>query len=78
MFDAEEDYHTSTAKEFRTVPMFACPPRVKEIIDAPDIERGAIDARRTRIVSSTRFAARKGADRQVKGNIPHESDDSCM
>jgi len=68
-------------RKTRAIPLFARPPTVKEILDVPDIERGAVDARRSRIVSSTRFAARAGADRQVGPGgqfVVRRSGSSCI
>lgn len=56
---------TSPVQQSRIVPLFDRPPVVMEIIEVRDVERGAIDMSRTRIVSSARFTTRKGADRQV-------------
>ncbi|WVQ83632.1 hypothetical protein IAT38_005773 [Cryptococcus sp. DSM 104549] len=54
----------------RIIPLLTKPPRVLEVINAPDVEKGAIDARRTRVVTSTRFAARTGADRHLYVGAP--------
>ncbi|RXK40396.1 hypothetical protein M231_02229 [Tremella mesenterica] len=60
-----EDQAVKGQEERRVVPLLNKAPKLLEVVDAPDIERGAVDARRTRVVTSTRFAARSGADRRV-------------
>ncbi|KAK4688067.1 hypothetical protein P7C73_g2033, partial [Tremellales sp. Uapishka_1] len=54
----------------RRVPLLTKAPRLLELIDAPDVERGAVDAQRTRVVTSTRFASRTGADRHLYVGVP--------
>ncbi|OCF74968.1 hypothetical protein I204_03815 [Kwoniella mangroviensis CBS 8886] len=58
----------------RIIPLLTKAPKILELIHAPDVEKGAIDARRTRVVTSTRFAARSGADRQLYVGVPGQSD----
>lgn len=41
------------------------PPRVIEVMATPEVEKGAVDAAKRRAVTSTRFALRAGAERQV-------------
>ena len=55
----------TSVNQRRFVPLLIKAPRLLEVVEAPEIERGATDARRTRLVTSTRFAARAGAERQV-------------
>lgn len=50
--------------------MLSKPPKLLEVIEAPETERGAVDARRTRLVTSTRFAFRAGAERQLYVGAP--------
>ncbi|WWD16533.1 hypothetical protein CI109_100960 [Kwoniella shandongensis] len=57
----------------RISPLLSKPPKVLETIHAPDTEKGAVDSRRDRIVTSTRFAARKGADRHLYIGLPNHS-----
>lgn len=45
---------------------FSKPPKVVGVINAPDIERGTVHRPSGRIVGSTRFATRPGADRSVR------------
>ncbi|WRT65681.1 uncharacterized protein IL334_002626 [Kwoniella shivajii] len=59
----------------RIVPLLTTAPRILEIINASDIEKGVVDARRSRIVTSTRFAARSGADRHLYIGVPARSRD---
>ncbi|WVW80126.1 hypothetical protein I302_102101 [Kwoniella bestiolae CBS 10118] len=58
----------------RIIPLLTKPPKILELVHAPDVEKGAIDARRTRVVTSTRFAARSGADRHLYVGVPRQSD----
>ncbi|WWC87868.1 uncharacterized protein L201_002766 [Kwoniella dendrophila CBS 6074] len=60
----------------RVVPLLTKAPKILELIHAPDVEKGAIDARRTRVVTSTRFAARTGADRHLYVGAPRSSVES--
>ncbi|KAL7419628.1 E1 ubiquitin-activating protein [Cryptotrichosporon argae] len=46
------------------------PPGLVEIVDSKDVERGAVDAQRGRMVTSTRFAARAGAERKLFVGAP--------
>ncbi|OCF37122.1 hypothetical protein I316_01027 [Kwoniella heveanensis BCC8398] len=66
------DIGEGEAKERKTriVPLLTKPPKLVELIDAPDVEKGAVDARRTRVVTSTRFAARAGANRHLYIGVP--------
>jgi pyrimidine and pyridine-specific 5'-nucleotidase len=41
------------------------PPRIIAVIETPDIAVGAVDPRKRRVVTATRFAIRTGADRRV-------------
>nr|XP_018264697.1 uncharacterized protein I303_02874 [Kwoniella dejecticola CBS 10117]OBR86855.1 hypothetical protein I303_02874 [Kwoniella dejecticola CBS 10117] len=59
----------------RVIPLLTKPPQILELIHAPDVEKGAIDARRTRVVASTRFAARSGADRHLYVGVPKNGED---
>ena len=45
------------------------PPRIIAVIETPDIAAGAVDPRKRRVVASTRFATRTGADRRVSFSV---------
>ncbi|WVQ96144.1 hypothetical protein IAU59_003247 [Kwoniella sp. CBS 9459] len=58
-------------RKTRFVPLLTKAPGLVDLIDAPDVEKGAIDARRMRVVTSTRFAARAGANRHLYIGSPN-------
>ena len=41
-------------------------PRLVAVVDTPDVAVGAVDARKRRVVTATRFSSRAGADRRVR------------
>jgi hypothetical protein len=41
------------------------PPRIVAVIETPDVALGAVDPRKRRVVTATRFSSRTGADRRV-------------
>ncbi|WVF68610.1 hypothetical protein IAT40_003380 [Kwoniella sp. CBS 6097] len=62
-------------RKMRVVPLLTKAPKLVELIEAPDVEKGATDARRTRIVTSTRFAARAGANRHLYIGVPKSDEE---
>lgn len=57
---------TSTfAFKFGQAAVLTAPPDLVAIVDTPDIAVGAVDARKRRVVTATRFSSRAGADRRV-------------
>jgi hypothetical protein len=55
-----------------------CKPRcVQEVITTPEVEKGAADVAKRRVVMCTRFAARAGADRQVGPRLVLSIDGRC-
>ncbi|KAG8777505.1 hypothetical protein FRC15_011287 [Serendipita sp. 397] len=55
---------SSPAVRRNTVTLTA-PPRILAIIETPDIASGAVDPRKRRVVTATRFSQRTGADRRI-------------
>jgi pyrimidine and pyridine-specific 5'-nucleotidase len=43
-------------------------PRLVAVVDTPDVAVGAVDARKRRVVTATRFSSRAGADRRVSSS----------
>jgi pyrimidine and pyridine-specific 5'-nucleotidase len=41
------------------------PPKIVAIVETPDVAVGAVDPRKRRVVTATRFSSRAGADRRV-------------
>lgn len=50
---------------FGRAAILTAPPRVVAVIDTPDVAVGAVDPRKRRVVTATRFSSRAGADRRV-------------
>jgi pyrimidine and pyridine-specific 5'-nucleotidase len=46
--------------------VLTAPPRLIAIIETPDVAVGAVDPRKRRVVTATRFSSRAGADRRVR------------
>ena len=45
--------------------ILTAPPKLVAIVETPDIAVGAVDPRKRRVVTATRFSSRAGADRRV-------------
>ena len=45
--------------------ILTAPPKLVAIVDTPDVAVGAVDPRKRRVVTATRFSSRLGADRRV-------------
>ena len=41
-------------------------PRLDAVLETPDVSCGAVDPTKRRVVTSTRFSSRLGADRRVR------------
>lgn len=41
------------------------PPKLVAVVETPDVAVGAVDPRKRRVVTATRFSSRTGADRRV-------------
>ena len=51
--------------------VLTAPPRLIAIIETPDVAVGAVDPRKRRVVTATRFSSRAGADRRVRTNATY-------
>ncbi|KAG8818713.1 hypothetical protein FRC17_010736 [Serendipita sp. 399] len=49
----------------RNTTSLTAPPRIVAVIETPDIASGAVDPRKRRVVTATRFSQRTGADRRI-------------
>lgn len=47
--------------------ILTAPPKIVAIVETPDVAVGAVDPRKRRVVTATRFSSRAGADRRVCG-----------
>ena len=56
----------SLAARFGRAAILTAPPRLIAIIETPDVAVGAVDPRKRRVVTATRFSSRAGADRRVR------------
>jgi len=54
------------AARFGRAAILTAPPRLIAIIETPDVAVGAVDPRKRRVVTATRFSSRAGADRRVR------------
>lgn len=54
------------AARFGRAAVLTAPPRLIAIIETPDVAVGAVDPRKRRVVTATRFSSRAGADRRVR------------
>ena len=67
--------HTPLSRTGTPGPLFAvrygqaailtAPPKLVAVVDTPDVAVGAVDPRKRRVVTATRFSSRAGADRRV-------------
>lgn len=46
--------------------ILTAPPKIIAIVETPDVAVGAVDPRKRRVVTATRFSSRAGADRRVR------------
>ena len=45
--------------------ILTAPPKLVAIVETPDVALGAVDPKKRRVVTATRFSSRAGADRRV-------------
>ena len=45
--------------------ILTAPPKLVAVVETPDVAVGAVDPRKRRVVTATRFSSRAGADRRV-------------
>jgi pyrimidine and pyridine-specific 5'-nucleotidase len=46
--------------------ILTAPPKLVGVVETPDVAVGAVDPRKRRVVTATRFSSRAGADRRVR------------
>ena len=51
---------------FGRATILTAPPKLVAIVETPDVAVGAVDPRKRRVVTATRFSSRAGADRRVR------------
>ncbi|KAK0199028.1 hypothetical protein F5146DRAFT_1021851 [Armillaria mellea] len=67
---------------FGRAAILTAPPKLVAMVETPDVAIGAVDPRKRRVVTATRFSSRLGADRRMFMSIheereqPHPGDDS--
>lgn len=50
---------------FGRAAILTAPPKLVAVVETPDVVVGAVDPRKRRVVTATRFSSRAGADRRV-------------
>lgn len=50
---------------FGRAAILTAPPKLVAVVETPDVAVGAVDPRKRRVVTATRFSSRAGADRRV-------------
>ncbi|KAF8066612.1 hypothetical protein FPV67DRAFT_1495695 [Lyophyllum atratum] len=50
---------------FGRAAILTAPPRIVALVETPDVAVGAVDPRKRRVVTATRFSSRAGADRRI-------------
>ncbi|KAF8584645.1 hypothetical protein K439DRAFT_1410889 [Ramaria rubella] len=50
---------------FGQAAILTAPPRIVAVVETPDVAVGAVDPRKRRVVTATRFSSRAGADRRI-------------
>ncbi|KAF8838190.1 hypothetical protein BDN67DRAFT_907821 [Paxillus ammoniavirescens] len=76
------------AIRFGRAAILTAPPKLVALVETPDVAVGAVDPRKRRVVTATRFSSRAGADRRVlmsthEGNavteieFPENDDEEC-
>ncbi|KAJ3739046.1 hypothetical protein DFH05DRAFT_1407840 [Lentinula detonsa] len=55
----------STARLGQRAAMLTAPPKLVALVETPDVAVGAVDPRKKRVVTATRFSSRVGADRRI-------------
>jgi len=57
------------AIRFGRAAILTAPPKLVAVVETPDVAVGAVDPRKRRVVTATRFSSRSGADRRVSGGV---------
>ncbi|KAA1472736.1 hypothetical protein DENSPDRAFT_778779 [Dentipellis sp. KUC8613] len=55
----------SFAVRFGRAAVLTAPPKLVAVVETPDVAVGAVDPRKRRVVTATRFSTRAGADRRI-------------
>lgn len=55
---------------FGRAAILTAPPKLVAVVATPDVAVGAVDPRKRRVVTATRFSSRAGADRRVSPSSP--------
>ncbi|TFY80623.1 hypothetical protein EWM64_g3394 [Hericium alpestre] len=55
----------SFAIRFGRAAILTAPPKLVAVVETPDVAVGAVDPRKRRVVTATRFSSRAGADRRI-------------
>lgn len=50
--------------------VLTAPPKLIALVETPDVAVGAVEPRKKRVVTATRFSSRAGADRRVRDSFP--------
>jgi hypothetical protein len=53
--------------------ILTAPPKIVGVVETPDVAVGAVDPRKRRVVTATRFSSRAGADRRVGSFVSSSS-----
>jgi pyrimidine and pyridine-specific 5'-nucleotidase len=53
------------SKKFGQAAILTAPPKIVALVETPDVAVGAVDPRKRRVVTATRFSSRAGADRRI-------------
>lgn len=61
---------------FGRAAILTAPPKLVALVETPDVAVGAVDPRKRRVVTATRFSSRAGADRRILIST-HEDKDSA-
>ncbi|KDQ53967.1 hypothetical protein JAAARDRAFT_136370 [Jaapia argillacea MUCL 33604] len=56
---------SSTPIRFGRAAILTAPPKLVAVVETPDVAVGAVDPRKRRVVTATRFSSRAGADRRI-------------
>ncbi|KAJ4474259.1 hypothetical protein J3R30DRAFT_3376742 [Lentinula aciculospora] len=56
---------TSTVRFGQRAAILTAPPKLVALVETPDVAVGAVDPRKKRVVTATRFSSRVGADRRI-------------
>ncbi|KAF8915719.1 hypothetical protein CPB85DRAFT_1293006 [Mucidula mucida] len=59
---------------FGRAAILTAPPKLVAMVETPDVAMGAVDPRKKRVVTATRFSSRAGADRRIFMSIHEEKE----